>query len=209
MSLTVSAPKTANIKRMEDGTYLAVCCGMVDLGAVYNKRYDKYQDKVMLLWEIPGETVEIDGKEEPRLLSARYTATLGTQGNLRRDLVSWRGKEFTEDELDGFKLQNVIGSSCFLNVQNKETDEGKVYTNVVGVMALPKGTPKGKLTVDPIVFDFDTGTVADVDKLPEWIAKQVKGSPTYEMLVQRESGNAVGEEPQFSEFEEDDGDLPF
>ena len=102
MSLTVSAPKTANIKRMEDGTYLAVCCGMVDLGAVYNKRYYKYQDKVLLLWEVPGETIEIDGKEEPRILSARYTATLGTQGNLRRDLVSWRGKEFTEDELDEF-----------------------------------------------------------------------------------------------------------
>lgn len=209
MSLTVSAPKQVNIKHMEDGTYLAVCCGMVDLGAVYNKRYDKYQDKVMLLWEIPGETIEINGKEEPRILSARYTATLGSQGNLRRDLVAWRGKEFTEDELEGFKLQNVVGSSCFLNIQNNKAEDGKVYTNVVGVMALPKGTPKGKLSIDPIVFDFDTGTVAAVDALPEWISKQVKGSPTYELLVQRENGTAADTEPQFQEFEEDDDDVPF
>lgn len=208
MSLTVSAPKQSNFKALEDGTYLAVCCGMVDLGAVYNKRYDKYQDKVMLLWEIPGETVEVNGKEETRILSARYTATLGNQGNLRRDLVSWRGKEFTEDELDGFKLQNVIGASCFLNVQNNKSDDGKSYTNIVGVMALPKGTPKGKLSIEPIVFDYDTGTAADVDKLPEWIAKQVKSSPTYENLVRKESGLEEIAPPQFEEFE-DDGELPF
>ena len=209
MSLTVSAPKTANIKRMDDGTYLGVCCGMVDLGSVYNKRYDKYQEKVMLLFEIPGEEVEFDGKKEPRILSKRYTSTLGSQGNLRKDLVAWRGKEFTEDELDGFKLQNVIGASCFLNVQNNEAEDGRVYTNIISVMALPKGTPKGKLSIEPIVFDFDTGTVADVNALPEWISKQVKGSPTYELLVQRENGTAVSEEPQFQELDEDDGDVPF
>lgn len=209
MSLTVSAPKTVNIKRMDDGTYLGVCCGMVDLGSVYNKRYDKYQEKVMLLWEIPGEEIEIDGKEEPRILSKRYTSTLGTQGNLRKDLVAWRGREFTEDELEGFKLQNVIGASCFLNVQNNEADDGKVYTNIISVMALPKGTPKGNLSIKPIVFDFDTGTVADVDALPEWISKQVKGSPTYELLVQRENGIVVGEESQLVELDDSEDSLPF
>lgn len=208
MSLTVSAPNQGEYKRLEDGTYPAVCCGVVDLGAVYNKRYDKYQDTVLLLWEIPGETVDINGREEPRIQSKRYTETLGTKSNLRRDLISWRGKDFTEEELAGFKLQNVIGASCFLNVQNNKSDNGKTYTNVVGVMALSKGTPKGKLSVDPIVFDFDTGSVADVEALPEWIGKQVKSSPSFDLLVQRENGTAVAVESQITEIE-DDGELPF
>ena len=207
MSLTVSAPKQTNFKPLEDGTYLAICCGMVDLGTIYNEKYDKNQDKVMILWEVPGETVEVNGKEEPRILSARYTSTLGNQGNLRRDLISWRGRDFTDDELEGFKLQNVVGASCFLNVQNNKSENGKTYTNVVGVMALPKGTKKAEMTVKPIVFDFDTGTLSDVEELPEWIRDQVKASITYQKLAQGIS-EEDGVPPQVEEFD-DEGQLPF
>lgn len=208
MSLTVSAPKSGSFKPLEDGTYLAVCCGMVDLGTIYNERYGKNQDKVMILWEIPGETVDVDGKEEPRILTARYTATLGSQGNLRKDLISWRGRDFTEDELDGFKLQNVVGASCFLNVQSNKAENGKTYTNVVGVMALPKGTQKAQMTVKPIVFDFDTGTLADIEALPGWIADQVKTSITYQQM--RNGIEADSEVPtQLTEFDDDEGQLPF
>lgn len=207
MSLTVSAPRQSNFKPLDDGTYLAVCCGMVDLGTVYNERYGKNQEKVMILWEIPGETIDINGKQEPRILNARYTSTLGTQGNLRRDLISWRGRDFTEDELDGFKLVNVVGASCFLNVQNNKAENGKVYTNIVGVMALPKGTPKAVMSVSPIVFDFDTATLDDVEKLPDWIRDQVKASITYQRMV-----NGTKDEPEVQtkiDDLEDDGELPF
>lgn len=208
MSLTVSAPRSGNFTPLEDGTYLAVCCGIVDLGTIYNERYGKNQNKVMILWEIPGETVEVNGKQEPRILSARYTATLGNQGNLRRDLISWRGRDFTEDELDGFKLVNIVEKSCFLNVQNNKAENGKTYTNVVGVMALPKGTPKAVMTVEPIIFDFDTGTLADVEALPDWIADQVKASITYQKLA---SGTLDDPEVAPVQFDalDDSGDLPF
>lgn len=57
------------------GVYVAVCVQSIDLGEQAGKdRAGKtyYSNKVRLGFELAGETVEIDGKQEPRILGRTF-----------------------------------------------------------------------------------------------------------------------------------------
>lgn len=201
MSLTVNASAKSTIPPIPEGTYLAVCGLLVDLGDQFSKKYGKASRKVMIGWEIPEETIEIDGEKKPRMVYNRYTASLGENSILRKDLAAWRGRDFAEEELAGFDLHNVVGASCYLNIIHRESN-GRVYANISSIMALPKKAEKGKLSEPPVVFDLDSASETDIEALPQWIADIIRQSETYK------NREVNVEPPKFQELE-DDGELPF
>ena len=201
MSLTVNGTSGANIAPIPQGTYLAVCNMLVDLGVQFNEAYKNSSRKVLIGWEIPEETIELEDGTHTRTINKRYTASLNEAATLRQDLAAWRGRDFTPEELAAFDLRSIVGASCMISIIHREYN-GKTYANVSSIMALPKGTPKGKLSENALVFDLDTATVDDVEKLPRWIGDIVKKSVTYQEKTMTP--------PDVSEFtEEDDGELPF
>ena len=202
MSLTVNANPASSIAPIAEGTYLAVCNMVVDLGVQYNETYKSSARKVLIGWEIPDETYEYDGETHHRTLSKRYTSSLDERANLRQDLAAWRGRDFTPEELQGFDLNNIVGASCLINVIHKESN-GKTFANISSIMALPKGMKKGQLSEPPVVFDLDTDDLSAIDNLPKWIGEIVKKSTTYE---ERLAGLAKIEEVPVEEGEEG---LPF
>lgn len=118
------------------GTHSAVCVDVVDLGMLKTSfaGKDKQQHKIYVVWQIAEDMP--DGK--PFTVRKRYTLSLFDMAALRKDLESWRGKAFQEDELEGWDVEKVIGIPCMLNVlQEKKGD--KTYSNVKAVMKLPKG----------------------------------------------------------------------
>lgn len=179
MSLTVNATEGTGIQPIAEGTYLAICNMLVDLGLQYNETYKNSSRKVLIGWEIPEETYEYDGEVHRKNLSKRYTASLSERATLRQDLASWRGRDFTQEELAAFDLRNIVGASCLINVIHKESN-GKTYANISSIMALPKGMKKGTLAEPAIVFDLDTDDLSAIDSLPNWIGEIVKKSQTYE-----------------------------
>ena len=200
MSLTVNVNKQSSIAPIPQGTYLAVCYMLVDLGMQYSEAFKKSSRKVLIGWEVPEETITIDGEERPRNITKQYTASLNESASLRQDLAAWRGRDFTPEELEAFDLRNIVGTSCMINVVHKVKKDGKTFANIQSIMALPKGMPKGELDQKPVIFDLDTAEVEQVDGLPGWIADMIKKSSTYqEKLVQA---------PEITETE-DDGDIPF
>lgn len=207
MSLVISETKGTNFQPIPDGTYIGVCSMLVDLGAMYSEKYGKTQRKVMIAWELPDETIEVNGKTERRTVSSRYTATLGSQGNLRRDLVAWRGRDFTDEELAGFDLKNILGKSCILTISNSKSADGKTYTNVTGIAKLMKGMQPVELEKEPLCFDLDSATLDDVDALPNWIGDQVKKSVTYQQMLEADQQNDV-HGAQFTDLD-DESELPF
>ena len=205
MSLRSSASVTSTIEPVPQGTHLAVCSLLVDLGMQYNKTYKKSQQKILIGWEIPEETyVDADGVEKPKVVYNRYTNSLNEGCTLRRDLAAWRGRDFTPEELADFDLQSIVGKSCYLNIIHNENN-GKVYANISSIIALPKNAAKGKLSGNPLIFDLDPASVEDVDKLPKWIGDVVKQSSTYQDKL---TSSYQVETPAFQELE-DDGELPF
>jgi len=71
------------------GNHIAICYSLVELGHQYSAKYDKWQPKVQIAWELPTEPMA-DGR--PFVVSQRYTASLGELASLRRDLEGWRGR---------------------------------------------------------------------------------------------------------------------
>ena len=118
--------KGASFPRLEPGVYPAICYGVVDIGEQYNKRFGKTARQVVLLWELPTEKVEIDGEDVSRVISKTYNMSLNEKATLRQTLKSWRGRDFTAEELQGFDLLNILGAHCLLNITNNETNDGKV-----------------------------------------------------------------------------------
>lgn len=120
-----------------EGTHIARCVELIDIGT----HHGEYQgaptvrNQVIVRWELPGETIDIDGKPQPMLVSKFYTNSLGEKANLRADLIAWRGKAFTPEELMKFDLMAVLGKPCLLTVVHNEKGKAKVSA----VSGLPKG----------------------------------------------------------------------
>lgn len=70
-------PKTPPV---EPGVYIAICIGVVDLGEQYSEKFKNYANKVKFIWELVGETIEVDGEQKPRQLSKEFTFSISKRG---------------------------------------------------------------------------------------------------------------------------------
>lgn len=204
MSLTISEKKESSVPLLEPGTYPAVCNMLIDLGMQFNETYKTTSRKVLIGWEVVGETVEIGGEVQPRTFSKTYTASLNEKASLRKDLNAWRGRPFTEEELAAFDLKKIVGVPCLISIIHNTGSNGNTYANLASIASLPKGYPKPSLSVEPTIYDIDENDPSVVDTLPKWIADIIRKSGSYEERV------ASACTPKMEELDGDgDGELPF
>lgn len=116
------------------GLHQAVCVDVVDLGIVQGKFGAK--SKLKLVWQLKSK----NSKGERFQARATYTQSLFEGSNLRRDLESWRGRAFTEEERKGFDVEKLIGVNCQLALkQEKSKSTGRTYAKVTAVLPPVKG----------------------------------------------------------------------
>jgi hypothetical protein len=162
---------------MEPGVYVGICVGVIDLGEQYSEKFKNYANKVQLVWEFPTETIEVDGKQEPRQLSKEFTISTSKKGNLRGFLGAWNGKSYSDEEFGEVDLFEQIGKACMVNVVNSESGE---YSNIESVMPLMKGYPVPECKTTPILWDMDAWDDEVFQKLPEWVQEKIKKSTQYQ-----------------------------
>jgi len=167
-------PKTPPV---EPGVYIAICIGVVDLGEQYSEKFKNYANKVKFIWELAGETIEVDGEQKPRQLSKEFTFSISQKGSLRAFLGSWNGKEYGDEEFGEVDLFDQIGKACQLQVVLNETGE---YANVANLMPLPRGVAAPATNTKPIRWDMESWDDAAFGELPEWIQEQIKKSAQYQ-----------------------------
>jgi len=193
------------IKPIEAGSYPAKCYGVVGIGTQENPMGNPHK-QLILLFEIPDETIEIDGKQMPRGISKIYTASLNEKATFRKDLASWRGKDFTDEELEGFDTDKLLGVPCMITIVNKEKGD-RVYSNVAAISKLPKSTKMDEGTVNGLVsYDVveEPKECHALECLPEWIQKKCRES--FEWAAARtDEQKTVVEETMYSP----EGDMPF
>ena len=188
MSLKIKKKSGSSVPPIDAGTYPAVCVGIVDLGEQYSETFKKYNDKMLVIWEIPSQTIEIDGEDKPRWLSKDFSASLNEKSNLYQTLVSWRGKAFTENELTEdengfmqFSVLDMLGTGCFLQVIVEEKD-GNSYNRITSVISLPAGMSAPTTETPLIAFDMDAWDDEVFNSLPVWIQDRIKKSTQYQKL---------------------------
>lgn len=198
MAIVASKGKT-NFEPVGEGVHMATCIAVVDLGTqtVSWQGIDKTQRKVALTWEIPEERIDTDDGPMPRVITRTYTLSLSEKSALRPHLESWRGKAFTDAELEAFDLANILGKGCQISVLHDAKD-GRVYANVNNVMALPKGM-KGTDPIHNLVyFDLtDPNCLELYDDLPEFLKNKIVLSPEYQQLLAERESEVCGDDLPF------------
>jgi hypothetical protein len=198
MPITSTVKTGKSIEPISAGSHHAVCYGVVDVGThpSYIPEYEPSRE-VIFLFELPNERGEFPSREnpdirtnQPRGITAKFKNYMSKTSKLRKMLVSWRGKEFTEDEIGKFDLSSVIGANAMLSIahaEGKGKNVGKTFANVTGVMGLPKGMNKAQPENPRTYFSFQDqkpGSVIIPENLPKWIADLILSADEYKQFME-------------------------
>lgn len=191
------------------GTHIARCVQLIDLGTQYSEFYKKSARKLLVGWELPGE--KKPDTDDVFLVWKRYTLSLSDNAHLRRDLEGWRGKKFTAEELQAFDVLKVLGHGCLLSIVHDERD-GTKYTNVQSVSALTKGTKCPERINDLLEFDVDNPNWEAFNLLSERLQETINNSAERKAATAaadaRTEPTGQGEDDLQRQMEEAD-DIPF
>jgi hypothetical protein len=186
MSIIAKEPEGSKkeFELVPQANHIATSYMLIYVGTIPNPQKDdpnKTKRSIIIYWETPGEMRDFkgEGNLEPMSIFKEYTFSLHEKANLRHDLKGWRGADFTEDELKGFDLNNVLAKSCMLNVIHEVGEKsGKLKAKVSSVAAIPKGLEVPKLINDTLVFDYDEN-FENLSKLPKWVQDKIRTSEEY------------------------------
>lgn len=191
------------------GMHLARCYKIVDLGSQKTEYMGqtKIQHKIMLQFEVWSEdengNATLTPKGEPLSISKNYTLILSEKASLRNDLKTWRGRDFTTEELRGFELKNVLGVWAMLSVSRDAGRDGKEYTNIQAIMPVPSNVKKAGLPDPhnvPAMYSIDEHDDAIFETLSDNVKKKIMASPEFQ---------SRNPHVQPAAAENDDDDIPF
>ena len=196
---------------IDAGNHHGVCYRYYDLGTQQLSFEGTSRDvhRVLVTWELPNERIEINLEDLPKVISKEYTLSLHKKSALRQHLESWRGRTFSQKELDGFSLDNILGVNCMINIIHNTKDD-KVYANVGSIAPLMKGMAKKEAENEvrgwSIVNDGFNNMPEDI---PEWIKTKIQNSLEFEAWS--------GDDPSANKYDEmnppgptdDEDQIPF
>jgi hypothetical protein len=159
------------------GQYLAVCVGVYDLGEQYSEKFKNYSPKIMISFDIPTLTIEVDGKQEPRQLSREFTISGKNNSKLRAFISSWNGTQYSDEAFGEFDPLTQIGKPAMINVLLNETGE---YANIDTIMPLFPGLPAPTSPTPLRVWDMDNWDDKAFEDLPAWVQEKIKKSSQYQ-----------------------------
>jgi len=180
--------KAGDFKGCPAGNYIAVCNIVADLGLQPGSgKFPDPREQVYLRFEIPAKRVdyEKDGKQlsGPQVIGNAYTASMGKKANLRKLIQNWYGTIFTDQQAKEFYLGDLLGRACMLNVIVTQAANGKEYSNIGSISALPEGIPIPKAELPLLMYDPER---TDADKvlaaLPQWMREKILNPAKYEVI---------------------------
>jgi hypothetical protein len=153
-----------------------------------------------------------DGK--PMSISKNYTLSLDEKATLRKDLQSWRGRDFSPEELRGFELKNILGAWAMISVAKVIGNNNKEYTNVMNVNAVPaivkrNGLPQGHNPL--LLWSLEVPDMVVFETFSNNIKTKIQASPEYGKLTMRTPQSQPQRTAPAAQscFEDMDDDIPF
>lgn len=193
--MAINATSNGNAPRelIPADNYMARCYKMIEIGTVEEVILGekKILHKVRIGWELPTElrVFSEEKGEQPLVIDKEYTLSMNEKANLRKDLKSWRGKDFTEDEARSFDITKLIGAPCMLNIIHKPSkkDPSKVYEEIAGITPMPKGVTCPEQINRSFVLSYDEFDTELFDMLPDFIKNKMMTSVEYQAVKNPES----------------------
>lgn len=209
MALIAKKKAKSTVPPLAADTYPAVCVGVVDLGEQHSEKFKNYQNKVMFLFEIIGETVDVDGEAKPRWLSKEFTLSLSEKSNLAKTIAAWTGRELTEDECEnGYDVMQLVGRPAMVVVTVKETENGS-FNDITVIASPPKIMTIPPAESDQFTFEIENWNDEVFEKLPEWIQNKIKKSTEYPTKYAKDEKVAFKDGENSAESDDIADKIPF
>lgn len=122
------------------------------------------QPKVFVTFELPTETINIDGEDKPRWISKDYNVT--NKGALVKLVTSLKP--------DASRISDIVGLPCTVTVGQTDTGNSKVAS----VAPLMKGVSIVEVSKS-VVFDMDNPDTEVFFSLPEFLQNKITSSDGY------------------------------
>ena len=181
MSLKISEIKKPSKKkdfgRLEDGNHLARIVSVIDFGLQPQTDWQTKEPKepkevVMITYETPNETIEIEDKEgnkteKPRWISKEYTLSFHEMAALRKLVNALNPNLESLDEL--------LNVPCMITVGSTSTGNAKI----TAVSKPMKGMEVPELAGDSFYFDFSEPNMELFNGLYEWQQNKIKEALNY------------------------------
>ena len=192
-----------DFKKMPQGTHLAVCNMVINLGeqpTTYQGADTGLKTQVYIRWEVPSQRIEYDDKEGthiegPMTIGKTYTLSLSEKANLRKDLEAWRNQAFTDEERKGFDVYKVLGTCCQVIVTHKESQNG-IFAKVTGIAGWPTGV--NRIIAEGDLLSYGPDDTTNFEKLSKWIKEKLNDGTMQNV--------APANDPHAEDF---DDDIPF
>jgi hypothetical protein len=142
-----------------EGTFMAVCRDIY-IDRKDNPKYPGTTDfgkpepkeLVKVVFEfLTDEPIEIGGQMLPRLVRFRANASWHDDSNLRKFVRGWNPMLGKLDQAD---LEALVGSGAYLTITQSTGKDGKVWSNIQGAAAPPRGA---SLPIIPADFVRNNG----------------------------------------------------
>lgn len=210
MGFVASDNGGGDFKKVPQGVHMARCYSLIDMGTqlVRSQHGDKELHKIRIAWELFGEddegkplTIERDNVVSPMTINKSYTLSLNEKANLRKDLESWRGRAFTDEEAKGFDISKLLNVYCMINVTHSETN-GKTYANVASITPIPSALKNAKPEPvhEIVTFDLDNPDWAVFDSFHDKLKEAIKSSPEFAVAAGHSNAPSSGFDDMESEF---------
>jgi hypothetical protein len=178
-------------KRLEAGSYLATCFGIVDLGVQPQEFEGKKvlsRQKMMLFFEIDKASEDDDGNPlvleredgKPFVITNEYTSNLSPKSKLKEHLNSWRGRPFTDEELASFNVAKLLGVTCMVAVDLNS----KGYNKILALSKPIAGLPKPKPSLPKFIFDDTAPDVEVWAMLPNWVKNKINDAENWDAICE-------------------------
>jgi hypothetical protein len=175
MGRYAKAPEeSGTFAEVEAGNHVGRCYRIIELGTTHEEfnGETKARNRLMISFELPAELMD-DGR--PFSVTWWVTNSLHEKANLRIGLDLWRKRPFTEEELQGFDLEKILGVPAMVTVQHNK----KGRATVAGVGPLMKGQTCPAAINPPQAFFLDEFDREKFAALPEGIRTMIQQSDEY------------------------------
>ena len=210
--MAITAERKTVREPVPAGTYPARLYKIIHYGTIPNTYMgeQKMTNTIRFDFELPTETRVFDEEkgEQPLSISKEYTLSMNEKANLCRDLESWRGKKFTDEEAVGFDILSVIGRACMINIAHKTSNStGNVYAYIASISPMPKGMECPPQVNPTFVWDYDENFDDSVlANMHDYFQGKIKSSVEYKYKMEPID---VQDAPMPTAEDDPGEDLPF
>lgn len=156
---------------LSEGVHAARLVQIIDLG-IQREEYQgevNERHKVFFTFEVPSETISINGEEKPKFISTELTVSLHEKAKMPSFVKALDPKAKLDSSLN---LANLVGLGVQLNIGRTKTGNAKI----LNAMPLAKGQQIEETGTDLVVFDIDNQDRSVLDNLPKFVQDKIAKS---------------------------------